>query len=155
MDVPEMSSVHVMCLLREAELNMRTQLLRHLPILPPLLCILASCLMALTLAMKVCLTFRFLGMLHQNNLTPKLADSIDPSRHTCMGDGLVAPPRCLIIIRWTKTKTLQCMGKTPVLPLPAVQGHPAAPWQLTESGSLPPPLSPPTSCSSRSLGEQQ
>ena len=43
------------------------------------------------------------------------------SRHTCWGDILVAPPGLLIIVSWTKT--LQCVGKTPIPPIPAVSGH--------------------------------
>ena len=74
---------------------------------------------------KVCLTVGFFGMHNLSNLIPRMADSFEPSRHMCRGDVLVAPPGLLIIIRWTKT--LQCVGKTPVLRLPAVQGHPANP----------------------------
>ena len=54
--------------------GMRMQQLRHLHILPNLLhqlCSLADSLAQLGPPMKVCLTFRYFGILHQSNLAPR------------------------------------------------------------------------------------
>ena len=75
--------------------------------------------------MRVALTFGLFGMLRQSNLVPPKAALFDRSRHTCHGDIIQAPPGLLIIIRWAKTQ--QTVASSPVLPLPAIPGHPADP----------------------------
>ena len=89
------------------------------------LCSLSSSLGALGPSMRVCLTFGFFRMLRQSNLAPPCQAQFDPSRHTCRRDIIQAPPGLLIIIRLTKTH--QTAGSAPVLPIPAVPGHPVDP----------------------------
>ena len=75
--------------------------------------------------MRVCLTFRFLGMLRQNNLAHLAASTFNKIRHICMGDVLLVPPGILLIVHWTKA--IQVVGRYPVLPIPAIPSHPADP----------------------------
>ena len=73
-------SFPVQCLLRAADLIIRTPPLHWLPILPHLLiqlCSLSSCLVSLGPIMKVCLNFRFLGMLRQSNLVRSSSSTFD------------------------------------------------------------------------------
>ena len=55
------------------------------------------------------------------NLAPRLAGSFDLSRYACCSNIILAPPRILIIIRWAKN--IQCMGRSTLLPIPAVKSH--------------------------------
>ena len=73
--------------------------------------------------MRVALTFGFFGMLRQSNLAPPTAVLFDRSRHTCRVDIIQAPPGLLIVIRWSKSH--QTVASSPVLPFPAVLGHPS------------------------------
>ena len=63
-------------------------------------------------------------MLQQSNLAHHRLH-LQPSRHTCWGDIFVSPPGLLLLVRWTKTH--QTVGKSPVLPIPSVPGHPSDP----------------------------
>ena len=91
-------SFQVSSLLKAAELPMRTLPPRRLPILPQLLtqlCQLTSSLGSLGPSTRVCLTFGFLGMLRQSNLAPPSASAFNPTRNSCRGDVILAPPRYL------------------------------------------------------------
>ena len=89
------NSFHVMSLLRAVDVTMRTPPLRQLPIFPHLLtqlCQLSGSLGSLGPAIKVCLTFGFLGMLRQSILAPPSVTTFDPTRHLCKGDVILAHP---------------------------------------------------------------
>ena len=92
--------------IKPADITMCIPPLRCLPVLPDLLqklCLLSSSLGPIGLAMWVCLAFGFFGILRQCNLAPHSSTQFDPSRHTCRGDIIRAPPGLLIVVRWTKT----------------------------------------------------
>ena len=66
-------------------------------------------------------------MLSQSNLAPPSPSAFDSTRHSCRGDILSPPsfPDVLLIVRWNKT--IQVGGRTHVLPIPSIPGHPAEP----------------------------
>ena len=76
--------------------------------------------------MKVCPSFGWFGTLHQSNLVPRTVAEFDPSQHTFQGDVLLSPPGGILLIVCC-TKTLQYVGKTPLLPILSVPVHPADP----------------------------
>ena len=49
------------------------------------------------------------------------ANQFDQSRNTCHDDVIQALQGLLIVIRWSKTH--QTVASSPVLPIPAIQGH--------------------------------
>ena len=89
----QLNSFQVSSFLQAPDFTMRTAPLRCLPILPhdlTQLCHLSDILGSLGPAMKVCPTFRFLGMLRQSNLAPPSGNTFNPSRHFCSGDIFLA-----------------------------------------------------------------
>jgi hypothetical protein len=123
-----LSSFPVTCLLRAADLTMRSAPKRKLPITPQLLYKLVKLcdhIGPLGPAMKVALTFGYFAMLRQSNLAPPTPAKFDPSRHTCRGDVMAASPGLVLLLRWTKT--IQTMDNLPLVPLPHLHQHPADP----------------------------
>ena len=118
-----LDSFPVSSLLRAADLTMRTALFQHLAFLSHLLtklCQLSSSLGSLGPPMKFCLTFWFLQLLRQSTVTPPSANTFNPTRNMCR-----APLGILLIVRWTKT--IQAMGRTPILCIPQITNYPADP----------------------------
>ena len=58
-------------------------------------------------------------------LAPPASSAFDAMCHTCWGDVLVAPTGILLIICWTKM--IQVVGRYSMLPIPAIESHPADP----------------------------
>ena len=76
-------------------------------------------------AMKVCLTFGFLGMLRQSNLAPSSATAFNLIRHSCRGNVILGTSGILLIV--CCTKTIQVVGSTPCLLIPSIPDHLADP----------------------------
>ena len=99
-------SCPVTSLLHTADIPMHVLPQKCIPILPSLLhqlCLLFSGLAPsahLFPSLHVCLTFGFIGMLHQSNLASSTPVQFHSSRHTCTGDIIPAPPGLLIVIHW-------------------------------------------------------
>ena len=120
----------VVCLLRAIQVAMRRQPDQKWPITPSLL----SKLVQLTKSlgplgppMKVALLFAFFGMLRVSNLAPVSPAALDSSRDMCRGDVVFKPPGLVLSLKWSKT--LQTLGSTPLVPLPAMPGHHLDPRQ--------------------------
>ena len=121
-------SIQVHSLLCAADLTMRIPPLRHFPILSLLLtqlCQLLSSLGSLGPSMRLCFIFGFLEMLRQSNLALPSASAFEPTRHSCRGDVILATQGILLIVQWTKS--IQVMGRTPVLLIPTIPDHPDNP----------------------------
>jgi hypothetical protein len=130
MEAQALDSFIVTTTLRAVDLTLRTPVRRKLPISPRLLvdmCKLCECLGDIGVAFKVAITFAFYGMLRQSNIAPAAEQKFDPSRHTCRGDVILAPPGVVLLIKWSKTD--QCFGSVPLVPLPHVPESPADPVQ--------------------------
>ena len=67
----------------------------------------------------------FFCMLKQSNSAPSTLNQFDLSHHTCLEDILLATLGLPILVRWTYS--IQSVGRSPVLPIRAVVGHPADP----------------------------
>ena len=145
---PALESYPVACLLTATGLNIRAQPLRWFPVLHTLLhqlCSLADSLGLLGPSMIVCLIVALFRMLRQPST--KICWEIWPLMAR-WGDIIMAPPGVLMVVRWTKT--LQCVGSSPLLPIAAVYGHltdPVAAYQELLATS---PTISPISCSSLS-----
>ena len=126
---------------------MRTSPQKHLPILPHLLhqlCVLTSSLGMLGPSMQVCLAFSFFAMLRQNNLAPphllRLTHLGTPTKEASFRHS----SDVLILTRWSKT--LQSVGRAPVLLILEVLEHLADPVAAFKF------FSPPHLCSVHAAG---
>ena len=77
------------------------------------------------LPLKVGILLGYYGFLRQSNLAPRSATAFDPSRDTCRGDLVIAPPGLLLTLKWSKT--IQRGHRTHTIPIPARPGHPLCP----------------------------
>ena len=81
--------------------------------------------------LRVALVFGFLGYLRISNMTPPIAQSFDPTRHTSWADVRPCEQGLLLDLRWTKT--LQAQHGVTTIPLSSLSDHricPVAAWNL-------------------------
>jgi hypothetical protein len=129
-EAPALDSFELDLILRALDITLAHVPTRRLPITESILsqlCSACDLLGPLGVVLKFAFLFGFFSFVRQSNMAPSSRAAFDARRHTCRGDVFVHPPGLVLLLKWSKT--LQTHQKMPLIPLPAIPGHPLCPVQ--------------------------